>query len=225
MERERKARSAHVIITAPGIVRGFDAMHVTCVDGLRYWLIAGDGAVPYRTSIATVPAYDSEHVVAALIADFEHAGPPLVIRLDRIACQRTHEVADLLARYGVLVLHGPPRYPRYYGQLERQNRDHRAWLNGLDAPLTAQLPAAADAMRTALNRLWARPTLDWCTAEQAWQQRPTVNVDRLELRRDVDARAASLVSNGVELLRARRFAIESALEEHGLLTINPGGSC
>jgi hypothetical protein len=50
-------------------------------------------------------------------------------------------------------------------------------------------------------------------------------VDRVELRRDVDARAASLVANGVERLRARRCAIESALEERGLLTINPGGSC
>ena len=80
-------------------------------------------------------------------------------------------------------------------------------------------------MRTALNRLWARPTLGWCTAEQAWEQRPAVDVDRRELRRDVDALAAGLVSNGVELLLARRIAIESALEERGLLTINSGGSC
>jgi hypothetical protein len=225
MERERKARCAQVAIAAPGILRGFDAMHVPCLDGIGYWLIAGDAAVPYRTSITTVPAYDSEHVVAALIADFEHAGPPLVLRLDRIASQRTRDVVELLARYGVLGLHGPPRYPQYYGQLERQNRDHRAWLTGLDALTTQQLPAAATAMRTALNGLWARPTLGWCTAEQAWQQRPTVNVDRHELRRDVDRHAASLVSNGVEVLRARRIAIESALEERELLTINPGGSC
>jgi hypothetical protein len=225
MERERKARCARVTIAVPGIVRGFDAMHVPCVDGLAYWLIAGDAAVPYRTSIATVPAYDSEHVVAALAADFEQAGPPLVLRLDRIASQRTREVAELLARYGVIDLHGPPRHPQYYGQLERQNRDHRAWLTGLDALETQQLPAVAAAMRTALNRLWARPTLGWCTAEQAWEQRPAVDVDRRELRRDVDALAAGLVSNGVELLLARRIAIESALEERGLLTINSGGSC
>lgn len=28
--------------------------------------------------------------------------------------------------YAVLVLHGPPHHPRFYGQLERQNREHRA---------------------------------------------------------------------------------------------------
>jgi hypothetical protein len=69
-------------------------MHVPCVDGLAYWLIASDAAVPYRPSLATVPAYDSEHVVTALAADFEQAGPPLVLRLDRIVCQRTREAPE-----------------------------------------------------------------------------------------------------------------------------------
>jgi hypothetical protein len=110
---------------------------------------------------------------------------------------------------------GPPQHPQYYGQLERQNRDHRVWLTGLDALEIQQPPAAA--MRTALNRLSARPTLGWCTAEQAWEKRAMIAVGRHELRRDVDALAAGLASNGVELLRARRIAIESALEERGLL--------
>lgn len=113
-------------VVAPGIIRGFDAMHVASADGKTYWLVAADAAIPYRTSIATVPVYDAEHVIAALAADFERHGPPHVLRLDRIACQRTPEVHELLIRYQVLALHGPPRHPYYYGQLERQNREHRA---------------------------------------------------------------------------------------------------
>jgi hypothetical protein len=71
-----------------------------------HWLVAADAAIPHRTSITTVPVYDADHVIAALAADFDRHGPPLVLRLDRIACQRTPEVHDLLHRYQVLPLHG-----------------------------------------------------------------------------------------------------------------------
>ena len=220
MELERKARCSTVSITAPGIVRGFDAMHVACAEGKAYWLVAADAAIPYRTSIATVRAYDADRVVAALASDFDQHGPPLVLRLDRIACQRTAAVHELLARYQVLPLHGPPRHPYYYGQLERQNREHRAWQRPLGNVTHAELRDAGEAMRTALNALWARPTLDWCTAEEAWLQRPAVYVDRSELRREVERRIAGLVTAGHQPLTAQRSAIETALIDRGLLTIN-----
>lgn len=223
MELERKARCGTVAVTAPGIVRGFDAMHVSSVDGKAYWLVAADAAIPYRTSITTVPVYDADHVIAALAADFELHGPPLVLRLDRIACQRTPAVRELLRRYQVLPLHGPPRHPYYYGQLERQNREHRAWQRPLGDVTYAALCEAAEAMRTALNALWARPTLDWCTAEECWLARPRVDIDRAELRADVERRAAGLLELGTGRLTAERMAIESALVQRRLLTINNGG--
>ena len=43
-------------------------------------------------SITSVDVYDSAHVIEALADDFETHGPPLVLRLDRIACQRTPDV-------------------------------------------------------------------------------------------------------------------------------------
>jgi len=220
MELERKARCAVVSIAAPGIVRGFDAMHVQTKSEKAYWLVAADAAVPYRTSIMTVPSYDAAHVMKALVADFEQHGPPLVLRLDRIACQRTPDIDALLTRYQVLALHGPPRHPYYYGQLERQNREHRGWLALLHAATLDELAAAADAMRTSLNGLWPRPTLDGWTAEQAWHARSHVDVNRAELRAEVDSCTRGLVTAGTELLRARRIAIESALRERGLLSIN-----
>ena len=171
----------------------------------------------------TAPAYDAEHVIAALVADFEKHGVPLVLRMDRIACQRTPDVVDCLSRCGVLVLHGPPRHPYYYGQLERQNREHRAWHEALGDLTRAELAAAARDMTTALNTLWARPTLDWCTAEEAWQRRPSINVDRQELRQDVERRTSGLVTAGIEPLHASRIAIEAALTQRGLLNVNQGG--
>ena len=81
-------------------------------------------------------------------------------------------------------------------------------------------------MRTALNALWARPTLDWCTAEQVWQSRPSIDVDRAQLRRDVERTVRTLVDTaGLDPIAAQRRATESALIERGLLTINFGGQC
>jgi transposase InsO family protein len=225
LELERKARCASVTIAAPGIIRGFDAMHVRAIEAKAYWLVAADAAVPYRTSIATVWHYDAASVIAALRADFDEHGAPLVLRLDRIACQRTPELDALLAEYDVLALHGPPRHPRYYGQLERQNREHRAWYDLLPRVSGRELATAGDAMRSSLNALWPRPTLDGWTAEQAWLQRKPVDVDRRKLRHDVLRCASGLAQTGIQELTARRIAIESALTERGLLTINNGGWC
>ena len=225
LERERKARCASVSILAPGIVRGFDAMHVASTTGKAYWLVAADAAVPFRTSITTVQTYDAEHVIATLVADFEAHGPPLVLRLDRIACQRTPEVEEMLTRYQVLALHGPPRHPYYYGQLERQNREHRDWYALLgDVPLH-ELANAGETMRASLNTLWPRPTLDGWTAEQAWRARKSLDVNRRELITDVERCTSALVTSGLEPLHARRIAIESALKERELLTVTQGGWC
>jgi transposase InsO family protein len=225
MELERKRSCRTVSVLAPGLVRGFDAMHVPCIDGKAYWLVAADAAVPFRTSIVTAPAYDAAHVIEALTADFDEHGPPLVLRLDRIACHRTPEVEQLLRRYQVLALHGPPRHPYFYGQLERQNREHRAWQEVLEPVTRAELAAAAGSMRTALNALWARPTLGWCTAQHAWEHRPAFDIDREKLCFDVEFQAAGLVSAGVEVTHARRLAIETALTARGLLIIKQGGRC
>jgi hypothetical protein len=222
LERARKARCARITIAAPRIVRGFDAMYLAACDGDAFWLVAADAAVPFRTSITTVPRYDASHVVQALRGDFERFSPPLVLRLDRAACHLTRDVEQLLDDYQVLTLHGPPRYPQYYGQLERQNREHRAWYRVLGAVSVSRLPSAAEEMRTALNTMWPRPSLNGWTAEQAWRVEPP-DVDRRELRRDVDQRTTALVTKGIDMLHARRIAIETELQERGLLSINQRG--
>jgi len=64
---------------------------------------------------------------------------------------------------GVLILHGPARHPRFYGPLERQNREYRVWL-----PLDRKLPAESLAltyqrMIASLNGRLPR--------EEAWMRR------------------------------------------------------
>ncbi|HQR45951.1 MAG TPA: hypothetical protein PK598_08040 [Thermoanaerobaculia bacterium] len=229
LEDERRAGCQRVVVAKAGVLRGFDQLHLTTTDGPRWALVSADGHAPYRTSLTLTPRYDGRSVADAIRQDFDTNGPPLVWRADRA---RSHEMPDtrsLLKHFGVLLLHGPPRLPRFYGQLERQNREHRAWLRGRPPSSPAALASTCDEMITALNTLWRRPTLAWRTAAEVWNERAPLDIDRDEFRRDVARRAGHLrrhldprASNAG---LPERLAIEQALTERGLLRRIPGGWC
>lgn len=223
MERERIAACTRVTVTQPGVLRNLDQLYV----GAATALILSDGHVPYRTSGRVVPAYSADEVARTLEQDLEEHGAPLVLRMDRASCHRAPAVSELLRSRGVLVLHGPPRYPQYYGQHERQNRDHRVWLE--NGPAREPQDELLREMLAALNELWRRPSLGWRTPAQVWSARTPLVVDRLALREEVRERAAHLrdqlqeQSNREDL--AERLAIEQALEHRGLMSRTMGGWC
>jgi hypothetical protein len=229
MERERVEATTQVTFAAPAIVRGFDAMYLQTTQGRRYALISADAAVPYRTSAVLVERYDGVSVARAVEEDFRRNGAPLVWRADRASCHKVDEVTEVLRSYGVLLLHGPPRYPQYYGQLERQNREHRAWLGRCGELTTDQLPATLDRMRFALNHLWKRATLGWRTAADLWNQRMQPALDRSALAAEVRDRTLRLRRRldppRHEPNLPERLAIQQVLGQHGLLNLTVGGSC
>jgi len=229
MEAERRAAAERIHVTQAGVLRGFDQLHLTTTQGPWFALVSADGHAPYRTSLTLTPRYDGAAVEAAIRKDFETNGPPLVWRADRARSHETPGVRALLKHYGVLLLHGPPRLPRFYGQLERQNREHRAWLHSSTTQNPSALAAACGEMISVLNTLWRRPTLAWKTAAEVWNERTPIDVDRNEFNRDV--------TNCAEHLRRRldsragdaglpeRLAIEQTLTQRGLLCRIPGGWC
>ncbi len=229
VERERKAAAERVVVTAPGVVRGFDAMRVPVTEGARYALVAADAAVPFRTTAATVERYDGPAVAEVLARDFAEHGAPLVLRADRAKCHTVPEVREVLRHYGVLLLQGPPRHPGYYGQLERQNREHRAWLAMAGRLGADDLNRLCDEMLLALNAAWPRRTLTWRTSEEAWHSRPAVDMDREALREEVEDRAARIrrqaEGRAAVAAMAERLAIEAALTKRGYLRREPGGWC
>jgi transposase-like protein len=229
MEQERKAALTHVEVLRPGVLRGMDAMHVATDRGVRYALIGGDGAVPYRTSAASDESYDTALVIRALERDVEAHGAPLVLRMDRASMHRTDPVRALVDAHRILVLHGPPHYPAFYGQLERQNREHRAWLDALPVVPAEALEACLGEMLAAVNEYWPRRSLGWRTPADAWRARAPLVEDRDALREEVHDRATRIAmtmkhrGDAAEL--AERLAIERALELRGYLRQTIGGWC
>jgi hypothetical protein len=224
LERERRMGAQRVTVTEPGILRGFDAMELGGRGpGRRHALIAADGCVPFRTSWSLASHYDGSAVADMLGRDFDTFGAPLVLRLDRAAAHDVPAVRHLLDAQRVLALHGPSYYARYYGQLERQNREHREWLAASHGPVDL------DAMMATLNGRWCRATLGWHTAQELWQARPTIAVDRQALADDVNERAARLRRRLHAMPApqdlAWRLAVKQTLINRGLLRIEKGGWC
>jgi hypothetical protein len=230
MERERRARCTAVTVTAPGIVRGFDQLWAHTSHGLRPVLVSADACVPFRTSLVAADRYDSRSVANAIDADFRHNGAPLAWRADRASCHRTDEVDDVLRAWGVLRLHGPAHLARFYGQLERQNREHRGWLASCVPVPVSALGEVCERMRRALNDAWSRRSLGWMTAQQRWSTRVVPSDDRDQLRDAVADRAARLRSHPrlgdrVDELLVQRLAVEQELTQRGYLRQQPGGWC
>jgi hypothetical protein len=220
MERERRASAAHVEVATAGVVRGFDSMEMGRTGHL---LVAADAAIPFRTSWCLEPRYDGVSVARMLADDFARHGPPLVVRFDRARQHDVPAVDEVLTRNGVLPLHGPPRHPQYYGQLERLNRDQRAWLRGHAGAVNS---GTLDHMMESLNTLWPRRRLGWTTAAQEWTTRPAIDIDRVKLRKEVETTCRRLVArHDVKPTVGWRLAVKQALTRRGLLRVRPGGGC
>jgi len=223
VERERRRMAERVKVTLPGIVRGFDSMDVRRPGQPAHLLVAADGSVPFRTSWAVAPRYDGEAVARLFTRDFERQGAPLVVRLDRARQHSVNSVKSVFDRFGVLALHGPAHRPQYYGQLERQNREHRAWL-GRGPLMTDATDQTIAAMMSSLNGRWQRSTLGWKTAADAWRERQDIHFNRRAFRRQVIDRACHIgSSSGVTKDLAWRLAIEQILAQWGLLKITKEG--
>jgi transposase-like protein len=228
IEAERKAAAGRVIVVAPDIIRGFDPVFAEAAEGRRYLMPVADAAVPKRTTVDVKERYDAEAVYEVLKKDIEDHGAPLVYRMDR-AKQHDHpKVRALLATHKVLRLCGPAYYPQYYGQLERQNREHRAVLDAMGPVETSVMAARCREKIAAIDTRWPRRALGWRTAHDIWHNRPRLTVDRDELHRDVQRIAEKIRQEngcrGFPADMAERLAIEAALTKRGFLS-RQGGRC
>jgi hypothetical protein len=233
MEKQRRREATRLRVKAPGVLRGFDQLYVPSTVGNRIALWSMDGCIPYRTSVHLASAYDGENVLEAISRDIELNGAPYVLRMDNDSAHKVQPVRDLLAEHGVLILHGPPRYPQYYGQTERQNEEHRAWLKAGRLLTEDSIEPDLQQAMYALNCLWRRRTLGWCTAAELWAKRPALEIDRDELNGEVTERAQRILRKLEKKYDttkdanhlAWRLAIEQVLEKRGLIEQVKAGWC
>src|SRR6266852_2496095 len=168
LERERIGGCARVLVPEPDVLRSLDQLYIGQRPAQRIALVASDAAVPYRTSARLLPSYTAGEVARLLAEDSERHGPPLAMRMDRAWQHDAAPVRELLDKHEVLMLHGPARYPQYYSQHERQNREHRAWLAHSEGVDDAELQEMLRVQRCA-SRLAERLAI-----EQALEDRGLV---------------------------------------------------
>ena len=230
MERERQEALTRVSVAAGGLIRGLDAMHLSNrgLKVLRTRLRRrGDPVSHDRSPRRALRCAHSSRTRSN--ATSTNHGAPLILRADRARAHDSPLVKQILAEHQVLMLHGPPRYPCFYGQLERQNREHRAWLAALADPAGEPMQSLLERMIYCLNTLWPRRSLGWKTATEAWNARPDAHIDRQSFKEEVETRARHLErhidlrAKSADLIQ--RLAIEQTLQNLGYLHRQHGGWC
>jgi transposase InsO family protein len=91
-------------------------------------IVVQDLAARYRCQPLVLEQLDGAQIAAHLEALFRQHGAPLFLKRDNGSPFNGQAVDDVMARFGVLPLNNPPRFPRYNGAIEKSIRDFKAAL-------------------------------------------------------------------------------------------------
>ena len=189
--------------------------------------------LPSSAQLDALPVADesSEHVTAALEADFRTCGAPLVLKEDNGSALRAETVKALCERYGVLMLFSPPRLPSYNGACEagvgsiKTRSHHEAARHARPGLWTSNDVEAGRLEANETARPWGPMGP---TPQEVWEKRPPItDLERRMFltsykayawaereRQGVDPNA---VLDHFQQARIDRAAITRALVEHGYL--------
>lgn len=93
-----------------------------------------DLASRYRFAPLVCTRLDGRQIAAHLESLFKKHGAPLFLKRDNGSPFNHQQVDRVLARFGVLPLNNPPRFPRYNGGIEKSIRDFKAALDARFQP-------------------------------------------------------------------------------------------
>jgi hypothetical protein len=233
LARQRRAECRHITWHVPGLIWALDDAELARLPHrILHLHQVQDLASRYK-----FPPWVGERVVGEAVAvRLEHLfvqyGPPLVLKRDNGANLNQQAVDEVLARYLVIPLNSPPHYPPYNGGMECAVRE-------LKPPLVEQLRASgpipasqvqgwAEVLAHELNHR-PRRCLDGQVACRVFQDaRSALKAYTRRKRREVFEEINELTrrlmeSRSVRTQRqaeaARRLAVETWLQSHGVITI------
>ena len=162
---------------------------------------------------------------------FAQHGPPLFLKRDNGGIFNPPEVNQLLARYGVIPLNSPVRYPRYNGAIENgigQLKRHTVKLVPSVTVLTPEEARPLFRYIVTKCNFAPRRSTGYQTAAKVYTQRPKPKWNRRQRQKIfawIGARAKRMLSamekpNRCDLRRAWRRSAESWLRGQGLITVS-----
>jgi transposase InsO family protein len=172
-----------------------------------------------------------EMIAAYLEKLFHRHGPPLFIKRDNGSPLNDDAVDAVLAKYAVIPLNSPARYPQYNGAMERGiGQLQAAFGNCLPTPSRWQPKAVAPYVVAVQHELNCRPrkSLHGHTACEAYHHRPHARYtkrDRLNAFVWIRVHAIDRISQLEKIdhrsvLAAWRAAAETWLRCQGLITVS-----
>lgn len=239
LEHDRKMEMRRINWVVPGIVWAMDDTEFTRKDwgwesyanqvhvlGARYDLVP-------HTGVNLLPGPD---VAIRLGNDFEENGPPLILKRDNGNNLNHADVDGVLAEYYVIPLNSPTYYPPYNGAIEKTQLELKQGMaeRGLAGkkPSAEMIQLCAENVVHQLNHK-VRRVLDGsraCAAFSAGIEKAGAYTrrDRKKIYDRIVALATeTLVRIGETGHRAEqaawRMAVETWLQENGLITISRNG--
>jgi len=214
-------------ITASNVLWAEDGAAFRTPGRKRELLVLQDDHARFRVNHRLVdgPAR-AEDVASYLEEAFLCHGVPLVLKHDGGKIFHAKPVRDLLDRYQVTELTGPPHYPQYNGKKERSFRDLRSFVRAMaKATPATSLAERIDAAIHDLNNDRPRPVLSGRTAAEVYRRDQVTLPDRAQFKQEVDTTTALFMAEAAsreQKERAGRRAVEAVLSRYGYLEISGG---
>ena len=231
--QQRQAELRHITWQVPGLVWSLDDAELAGFAHRPLYLHqVQDLASRYKFTPWVGEQVLGESVAVHLEQLFLRHGPPLVLKRDNGSNLNQQAVDEVLARYRVMPLNSPPYYPPYNGGMECAVRE-------LKTPLVekilahGQIPESqvqtwAEVLAHDLNHR-SRPCLHGHVACRVFQDaKPALKAYTLRKRREIfdgineltrTLIQVSAVHTQRQVDTARRRAVETWLQENGVITI------
>ena len=175
-----------------------------------------------------------ERIAAWLEGLFEWFGPPLILKRDNGSALKCAEVDNVLGRWRVIPLDSPVHYPQYNGSVEQSQGEQQRRLDGIvgGEATDKEFELAVDLAGHQLNHIERRSLKGHTSCEQFTLGRAKVKYYTSRKRMEVYSRVRTIAAQVVAAMKttdkrtaaaAWRTAVQTWLQENGLITVKQGG--